>query len=447
MREIDAHFDAYEHLAYLPRANEALHTLRKAASIVKPIMRMRGWKVGTLSEFFPEEPALMGLNVNQTQRILLRLRHPGDASQFMPFEQVVDTLLHELSHIVRGPHDAIFHKLWNELRDEYQTLIARGYTGEGFLGDGKKLGGRRVPLEEMQRQARAAAEKRRTLSKGSGQRLGGRSVRLGEDMRKVIADAVTRRNQMATTSCGAGTKEGDRAAEQARRNGFRTKAEEDDANNLAISKALSELMEQEEERKLDEAELYKGDGSDGLSWNPKSGLQLDGPATPRQPKPTSQPAPKRSAPATATGPAQPRPVRNGRPVSRLVAEDNARRSGERSSIPSSRPPAPQYQANAESVSNSGMWACPVCTFENARDLPFCEMCETHRPPSSATNGQTPSINDRRQRSGNGAGPSSGSAPTQVNAAQPLGWVCGFCGTFMESKWWTCSFCNRMKTSS
>ncbi|KAJ9648565.1 hypothetical protein H2199_001420 [Coniosporium tulheliwenetii] len=431
MREIDAHFDAYEHLAYLPRANEALHTLRKAASIVKPIMRMRGWKVGTLSEFFPEEPALMGLNVNQTQRILLRLRHPGDASQFMPFEQVVDTLLHELSHIVRGPHDAIFHKLWNELRDEYQTLIARGYTGEGFWG--------------MERSSAADESRSRRCSvKLAPQR---RNVEPSARALANVSEEVTRRNQMATTSCGAGTKEGDRAAEQARRNGFRTKAEEDDANNLAISKALSELMEQEEERKLDEAELYKGDGSDGLSWNPKSGLQLDGPATPRQPKPTSQPAPKRSAPATATGPAQPRPVRNGRPVSRLVAEDNARRSGERSSIPSSRPPAPQYQANAESVSNSGMWACPVCTFENARDLPFCEMCETHRPPSSATNGQTPSINDRRQRSGNGAGPSSGSAPTQVNAAQPLGWVCGFCGTFMESKWWTCSFCNRMKTSS
>lgn len=264
-------------------------------------------------------------------------------------------------------------------------------------------------------------------------------------MRKVIADAVTRRNQMATTNCGAGTKEGNRAAEQARHNGFRTKAEEDDANNLAISKALSELMEQNEERKLEEADFYRGHGSDGLSWDPKSGLQLDGPAAPRQPKPMSPPAQKRSAPATE--PAQPRPVRSGRPVSRLVAEDDARRSGERPSTASFRPSAPQSPANAEPSSTSSVWRCPRCTFDNSTYLPSCEVCAAERPPLSVNNGQTRSANETRQRSGNGAGPSSGSAPAQANAAQPLGWVCGFCGTFMESKWWTCSFCNRMKTSS
>lgn len=60
MREIDAHFDAYEHLKHLPRDGEALHMLRKAASMVKPMMRKRGWKVGTLAEFLPDEPQLLG---------------------------------------------------------------------------------------------------------------------------------------------------------------------------------------------------------------------------------------------------------------------------------------------------------------------------------------------------------------------------------------------------
>jgi hypothetical protein len=60
MREIDAHFDAYEHLKHLPREAEALHMLRKAASMVKPMMRKRGWKVGTLAEFLPDEPQLLG---------------------------------------------------------------------------------------------------------------------------------------------------------------------------------------------------------------------------------------------------------------------------------------------------------------------------------------------------------------------------------------------------
>jgi hypothetical protein len=60
MREIDAHFDAYEHLKHLPRDAEALHMLRKAASMVKPMMRKRGWKVGTLAEFLPDEAQLLG---------------------------------------------------------------------------------------------------------------------------------------------------------------------------------------------------------------------------------------------------------------------------------------------------------------------------------------------------------------------------------------------------
>ena len=60
MKEIDAHFDAYEHLKHLPREKEALHMLRKAASMVKPIMRKRGWKVRTLCEFLPESARLLG---------------------------------------------------------------------------------------------------------------------------------------------------------------------------------------------------------------------------------------------------------------------------------------------------------------------------------------------------------------------------------------------------
>jgi cupin superfamily acireductone dioxygenase involved in methionine salvage len=61
MKEIDAHFDAYEHLKHLPREGEALHMLRKAASMVKPMMRKRGWKVRTLAEFLPDEPQLLGM--------------------------------------------------------------------------------------------------------------------------------------------------------------------------------------------------------------------------------------------------------------------------------------------------------------------------------------------------------------------------------------------------
>ena len=48
-------------------------------------------------------------------------------------EQVVDTMLHELSHNEIGPHNAQFHALWDQLRKEYEGLVSKGYTGEGFL--------------------------------------------------------------------------------------------------------------------------------------------------------------------------------------------------------------------------------------------------------------------------------------------------------------------------
>ena len=60
MAEIDPLILSYSHLAHLPRAKEALHALKKVASLVKPIMRARGWKVGQLTEFYPDQPNLLG---------------------------------------------------------------------------------------------------------------------------------------------------------------------------------------------------------------------------------------------------------------------------------------------------------------------------------------------------------------------------------------------------
>ena len=85
----------FQHEKSRHREAEALHMLRKIASLVKPIMRQRGWRVGVLTEFYPEERNLLGLNINRGERICLRLRHAGDERQFMPLEQITDTMLHE----------------------------------------------------------------------------------------------------------------------------------------------------------------------------------------------------------------------------------------------------------------------------------------------------------------------------------------------------------------
>ena len=38
---------------------------------------------------------LPGINWNKGQQICLRLRYPGDEKQFLPLDQVLDTMLHE----------------------------------------------------------------------------------------------------------------------------------------------------------------------------------------------------------------------------------------------------------------------------------------------------------------------------------------------------------------
>jgi hypothetical protein len=58
-------------------------------------MRKRGWRVGVLSEFVPEQANLLGLNINRGEQIQVRLRYAADLNQFLPFDQVLDTLLHE----------------------------------------------------------------------------------------------------------------------------------------------------------------------------------------------------------------------------------------------------------------------------------------------------------------------------------------------------------------
>jgi hypothetical protein len=130
----DTWVQSITHLKDMPRAVTALEMLQKTASLVKPIMRRHGWVLPVLAEFFPENPGLLGTfehiraaievliplfvrtqsvvtgvskpastdystDVNMGQQILVRLRYAGSPDAFLPLEDVVGTMLHE----VRGP--------------------------------------------------------------------------------------------------------------------------------------------------------------------------------------------------------------------------------------------------------------------------------------------------------------------------------------------------------
>lgn len=498
LKETEALFNSYEHLQGLPRGDSALTMLRKVASLVKPIMRKRGWKVQILAEFLPPEQNLLGLNINKGYKICIRLRYHNNPDLFLPLEQVVDTMLHELSHNVWGDHDSNFHRLWDELRDEHETLVRRGYTGEGFLSEGHRLGGGRYgapPPDEMRRLARASAEKRQkqsTLNRGSGQRLGGTPLHLYGDVRSVIADQVTHRNTI-NKGCASGRGDAGKLADQSGRTTFKTKAEEDDANDRAIAQALFDLMEQEEEKKLKGA--FSAAPSDGgLAWSPEGGLydpnkedwrpspvedrkgevseeeQLEwamkasmshaqmpstgsafgsspiSPLTPPGIDRTISAPPPHTQPHPRPGPSRhpPHSRANNKPISRVVeeADDQMAAKRPRGDQSKTKQPAPARATEPEIIDlsepfNPDEWTCDICTCINPMQFLACDACGTERPAGTKEVAQRPR--------------SAADAPRWTmpkdKQKESLGWNCERCGAFMEHKWWTCSSCGMMKAAS
>ncbi|KAI1751913.1 WLM-domain-containing protein [Xylaria castorea] len=406
MPEVDPLIFSYSHLADFPRAADALQTLKKVASLVKPLMRARGWRVGQLTEFYPSQQNLLGLNVDRGKKICLRLRYPGDRNQFLPLEQVADTMLHELAHNVHGPHDAKFHALWNQLRDEHLSLTLKGYTGEGFLSEGHRLGGRAKPMDEARRLARIAAEKRRTLGAGSGQRLGGATPRPGQDIRKVIGDVVEQRNR-TLRGCANDNQTQDEIieiADTATRNGFRTKAEEDAANDAAIAQALWEIVQEEEMAK-------KGNAY---------------------------------APPSATS---------------STSRGNLAVKGRDQSSRVTTQPSTSRRDSRRDKETSSTWICGVCTLNNPVNYLCCDACGTERGEGSASRQRTVIDLTGPGRSGatksaQSVSPTSAAkakesqqALSQPKASTSPTWTCHFCGRVRESQWWSCDLCGCIKLSS
>ena len=287
----------------------------------------------------------------------------------------------------------------------------KGYTGEGFLSQGRQLGGRKIPIDEARRQARAAAEQRRKLSAGSGRRLGGASVLRGTDMRRVIADAAQRRIEV-TDGCASGRDDTNDIAEEASRNGFRTKAEEDDANEQAITQAYIELIQQEERERY------------GSSYIPPSESNPEGHRSFMSPPPI----PESTKPSSS------------------------------SQVPPSPEPA---HLISDSSAYEKPWACPTCTLENPPNFLCCDACAAERPrpsnPRSISGPAAPSRNKSKRPLRESTGkPSFNNRTSAVESLKaldrnaqkrPLGWVCQSCKSFMQTEYWTCSNCGLMKESS
>lgn len=161
-------------------------------------MARRKWAVPLLNEFYPSNPSLLGLNRNRGECILVRLRRPQNKNSFFSYDAILHTLLHELCHIERGPHDAAFYSLLDALVAEAENIAPQNSepTGRGYrLGDWST---RTVPRARAGAAAADAAARRARIQAlmGSG-RLGGDVGRMhtARSARELAVEAAERRRR------------------------------------------------------------------------------------------------------------------------------------------------------------------------------------------------------------------------------------------------------------
>lgn len=298
-------------------------------------------------------------------------------------------------------------------------------------------------MNEARRQARAAAEKRAALTAGSGQKLGGRPVRRGEDIRKVIADAAERRTRV-TKGCSGSGMSADRERElvqETNKSGFRTKAEEDDANEEAIMLAYIDLVQEEEKQKWGDA--YLPPSRENPLGSQGSPIKIeDEPSTSYNPPdpPQRSSGPKPPIP-TSTKPPLPRPASLPSPSSKPPLQPS---TPSQSSTLTPQPTSPP----------TNTWTCEICTLVNPSTYLCCDACTTERPSPPSPPTTTPStralptsIRDSNAKKAVRSLLSLDATSSAQQAHKPDGWVCHACGTYMENQWWTCAGCGVMKLSS
>lgn len=110
--------------------------MRAVAAQMRTIMKDRFMQIGTLEEA-EFNRVFAGRNWNHGQSIELVLR--GPSGRFLPMPYIISVMCHEMAHIEQMNHGPKFQKLMREIKADVAKLQARGYYGDGFWSDGKRL--------------------------------------------------------------------------------------------------------------------------------------------------------------------------------------------------------------------------------------------------------------------------------------------------------------------
>ncbi|KAL1669103.1 WLM domain-containing protein [Schizophyllum commune] len=398
--------------------------LKRVASLAKPIMRKRSWHLPTLGEFLPDDPNL--LDVNRGHQIFLRLRPAANPSTFYDLEFVMGTMLHELTHNHRGPHDEVFYKYLDGLEDEYAALKRSGYAGEGFYSRGRVLGA----SASDKRRAAEAAEKRRQGARV----LGGParapscvwtcvfpflSLRLNASANSHRPQAAIRRvrdsHSCASAAQGQAQEEAQKATQASEIIDLTLEDDKFDYNDFVFDD--DDIMIVEDGVPLiNEGNPLVGNGEAGPSNKPPRTINYDDYLLDEddimivedEAGPSNRPAPR---PAVEEADDDIEIVFDGT-VKQKFATNIARPGHPQQGLPA--PPTNSTSRPSEKIPPPRQWTCAICTLVNDEKASQCDVCAALRP-----------------------------APPKTDH-----WTCLRCGeTPIPNDFWSCRFCGFVKTKS
>ena len=111
-------FEAEKLLKALATDGGVVHVMRKREFVVGTLKEM-DIRADRLAQSTAESGAcLLGYNENAGHAISLRLR-TDDLLAFRSYDSIINTLLHELSHNLVGPHNDDFWRVFADLKKEY----------------------------------------------------------------------------------------------------------------------------------------------------------------------------------------------------------------------------------------------------------------------------------------------------------------------------------------